>query len=119
MNPREIREEAARLDALEVKLDRVKRAAADIQSDPEIADAVTDGLTADLAKHGPRITATRIERRVVCEIAPPRGMRVFEIHVNEEDGGILEARDAIGRVWASGMTEEALCQALYGMTLPE
>ena len=85
---------------------------------PAMADAVVDGLAADLEKIGPRINATRIERRVVCEVGPPRGLRVFEIHINIEDGGILEAVDAVGRVWASAMTEEGLCQALYGMRLP-
>ena len=111
MNPREIREEAARLE-------RIDRAADDIQSDPEIADKVVDGLVEDLAKPR-RITATRLQQRIICECGSPRVIRVLEVVPNEDDGGILTAEDATGEVWACAMDTDQLQDRLFGLTLPE
>ncbi len=87
------------------------------KASPEMAYAVTDGLAKDLAKPGRRITRTTLQQRIICEVGSPRVIRIFEVVKNEEDGGIIEAQDANGIVWACAATTEGLQQALYGMSI--
>jgi hypothetical protein len=104
------------------RCERIARAASSgdaLAVDHQIVNAVVGGLAKDLAEPVRRITATRLEQRMICEVGSPRMIRVLEVVANDEDPCMFEARDATGRVWASAPHYAALRDRLFGMTLPE